>query len=149
MRKAQHLNNIKELTLKENFLLEEIGTNSHIYKFGSTNSKFTICFGYDKGKNGELNQNIFIPMSLRDEDCFNRSKAIYKVTHILSKKNNSKFYDTVSYMAKGYSLSDIPEEIKEKIQIIGNTENNIHPPEPKRLKIVFHRPEAKSNGHER
>lgn len=54
-------------------------------------------------------------------------------------------------MAKDYSLSDIPEEIKGKIQITGNTENNIHQLKPnfKRPKIVFHRPESKSNGRER
>ncbi|MCQ2593321.1 MAG: hypothetical protein MJ188_11125 [Treponema sp.] len=62
--------------------------------------------GADKGS-------CFIAKSLRDEDCFSRSKDVHIISHIFMKQNDEKKYKCELYHEKNTSTSDLPENIKE------------------------------------
>ena len=49
--------------------------------------------------------------SLRDEDCFSRSKSAYVVTHILSRKNDEKVYTELRYISQSSAIDDLSDEI--------------------------------------
>ena len=109
-KKLIHLNDISNLAMGENFILEEVSTQTETYKFGSTDLKFTICFNKDPNARSN-NDYCYIAQSLRDDDCFLKSKNVFAVTHIFSKKNDTKKYSHEHYCEKGYSISDLPDEI--------------------------------------
>lgn len=86
----------------ENFMLEEIKTNSQIYKFGTTNLKFTLCLNEDLDDTGKTRSECYIVQSLRDEDCFSKSENVYEVTHIFARANDrKKIYESVILGLKG------------------------------------------------
>ncbi len=114
-RKIKHLNDISTLASTENFMLEEINTDTRKYKFGTTNLKFSLCMNKEYDISGKERGECFIVESLRDEDCFSKSKNVYSVTHILSKKNSSKIYTDILFIDKSTSLFQIPSEIKPMI----------------------------------
>lgn len=62
---------------------------------------------------GNEKGDCFVVQSLRDEDCFSKSKDVYSVTHIFSRPNDKKKYTDLLFMDKNASLSDLPQEIKE------------------------------------
>ena len=57
----------------------------------------------------------FVVQSLRDEDCFAKSKNVYTVTHILSKQNDQKLYTDVIYMDRASSRADLPAEVRRRM----------------------------------
>ena len=71
VRKLQHLCDMAELAASECFMLEEIRTSTQLYKFGTTNLDFTLCFGLDSKREGS-----YIAQSLRDENCFANSRDV-------------------------------------------------------------------------
>ena len=95
-------------------MLEKITTQTASYEFGTTNLDCTICLNKEL-VNGVAKGKHYIAMSLRDEDCFNRSQNQFIVTHIFSKSNASKEYDTLLYMDKGETLCGLPKEIKSQL----------------------------------
>ncbi len=105
VRKIQHICNIASLATSECIMLEEIRTNTQQYRFGATNMDFTLCFGPDAKHDGS-----YIAQSLRDENCFAKSRGAYIVTHILAKRNDQKLYTELLYMDKGASAGDIPAD---------------------------------------
>lgn len=106
VRKLQHLCSMTDLATSECFMLEEIKTNTQLYKFGTTNLDFTLCFGVDSKQDGS-----YIAQSLRDENCFAKSRDVYIVTHILSKQNDKKRYENMLYMDKASSLAELPADV--------------------------------------
>ena len=58
-------------------------------------------YGNEKG-------DCYIVESLRDEDCFSRSKSAYTVTHILSKNNDAANYTDLLFMDKSVTLNNLP-----------------------------------------
>ena len=116
-KKLKHIRNISTVLTSESIMLENITTQSASYKFGSTNLDCTICLnkefinGIAKGKH-------YIGMSLRDEDCFSKSQHQFVITHIFSKLNSSRKYDTILYMEKNSSIQSLNDEIKKYSQIL-------------------------------
>ena len=108
---AQHLCDMAELAASECFMLEEIRTSTQLYKFGTTNLDFTLCFGLDSKREGS-----YIAQSLRDENCFAKSRDVYTVTHILSKQNDKKRYEKLLYMDKASSMAEIPVEVLQMME---------------------------------
>lgn len=92
----------------ENFMLEEIVTNTRTYKFGTTDLNFSLCMNKEYDSYGNEKGDCCIVESLRDEDCFSRSKSAYTVTHILSKDNDSASYTDLLFMEKSATLNDLP-----------------------------------------
>lgn len=96
----------------EGFMLEEIVTTTKTYKFGTTDLNFTLCLNKELDDQGNEKGDCFVIESLRDEDCFSKSKTAYTVTHIFSRPNDKKRYTDLLYLDKNMTLSNLPEEIK-------------------------------------
>ena len=60
------------------------GVATKTYKFGKTNLNFTLCMNKELDANGLPKGDCFVVESLRDEDCFSKSRTAYAVTHIFS-----------------------------------------------------------------
>ena len=54
----------------------------------------------------------FVVESLRDEDCFSKSRTAYTVTHIFSAPNDAKKYTTLLFMDENAMIDSLPDEIK-------------------------------------
>lgn len=110
-RKIKHIGEIAVLASNENFILEEIVTDTKTYKFGTTDLKFTLCMNKEYDDEGKEKSECYIVESLRDEDCFSRSKNAYEVTHILSKDNDAKQYSDLIFIDKKSRINDLSKEI--------------------------------------
>ena len=111
-RKVKHIGQVAMLAGSEGFMLEEIVTTTKTYKFGTTNLNFTLCLNKELDGEGNEKGECFVVESLRDEDCFTKSKTAYAVTHIFSRPNDKKRYTDMLYMDKNMKLDSLPEEIK-------------------------------------
>lgn len=111
LRKLKHLCSVSTLAETECFILENITTDSRSYQFGTTDLNFTLCMNKEQDEQGRDTGDCFVAQSLRDEDCFSKSEGVYIVTHILSKRNDSKKYAKVLYMAASAALADLPPEV--------------------------------------
>ncbi len=114
-RKIKHLCNISNLASTENFMLEEINTDTKKYKFGTTDLKFSLCMNKELDDNGKEKGECYIVESLRDGDCFEKSKNVYDVTHILSKNNSSNLYTDILFIDKSLNVLGLPNDVMEKI----------------------------------
>lgn len=114
-KKNKYLSNIYCVTNSDLFLLETIGTNSTSYKFGITETNFTLCLDKDTDESGNPKSNFYIVKSLRAENCFNKVSNIYEVNYIFSKPNDLKFYNNITYIDRGCNINTLPQEIKSKL----------------------------------
>ena len=73
----------------EGFMLEEIVTDTRTYKFGTTDLNFTLCLNKEYDDQGQQKGDCFVVESLRDEDCFSKSRTAYTVfsQHRMMRKN--------------------------------------------------------------
>ena len=110
-RKVKHLCDISILAGSENFMLEEIVTNSRTYKFGTTDLRFSLCMNKEHDETGKEKGECYIVESLRDEDCFSKSRNVYTVTHILSKSNTVSSYTDILFIDKNTSLRELPDTV--------------------------------------
>lgn len=110
-RKVKHLCDISNLASSENFMLEEIVTDSKTYKFGTTDLEFSLCMNKEYDDNGMEKGDCYIVESLRDEDCFRKSKSAYTVTHILAKDNTASVYTDVLFLDARSNLKDLPKDV--------------------------------------
>lgn len=116
-KKVKHISEIANLAVNESFMLEEIITNTEIYKFGTTELTFSLCMNKERDENGKEIGDCFIVKSIRDEDCFKKSKNVYEVTHIFSKDNNKKGkYTNIVFMDRNHSMQELRDEIKNLIE---------------------------------
>ncbi len=110
-RKVKHIREVATLAGSESLMLEEITTQTKTYKFGTTDLNFTLCMDKEYDSSGNEKGDCYVVQSLRDEDCFSKSKDVFEVTHIFVRPNDSKKYDTLLYQDPRYSVSQLPEEI--------------------------------------
>ncbi len=110
-KKLMHLCEIAVLAGTENFMLEEILTNTKSYRFGTTNLRFTLCMNKEYDDEGKEKSECYIAQSLRDEDCFRKSTAAYEVTHIFSKCNTDKKYSSLLFMDKRLNMKNLSDNI--------------------------------------
>lgn len=92
-------------------MLEEIVTDTRTYKFGTTDLEFSLCMNKEHDDQGVEKGDCYIVESLRDEDCFSKSKNAYEVTHILAKDNTAATYTDVLFVDKSSNLQQLPEKI--------------------------------------
>ena len=59
----------------------------------------------------------YIVESLRDEDCFSKSKNAYEVTHILAKDNTAAAYTDVLFVDQSSNLQQLPEKILKMVDM--------------------------------
>lgn len=111
-RKLKHLDAIASLATSEGFMLEEIKTVTRTYKFGTTDLNFSLCFNQQFDDAGTLLNEVFHVESLRDEDCFSKSKTAYSVDAILYKQNTEKKYDHLAFLDNSCHLADFPNELR-------------------------------------
>ncbi len=117
IRKLKHIEEIAKLTNSECIMLEEISTATKQYKFGTTDLRFTLCLNRETDYAGVIKGDCYVVHSLRDEDCFSKSKDAYEVTHIFSRANNVRKYDTLLYSNGKTNLSDaIIEMLSDDLQ---------------------------------
>ena len=95
---------VANLAGAESFLLEEITTQTRSYKFGTTDLKFTLCMNKEQDADGNEKGNCYIVESLRDEDCFQKSKNVFAVSHIFVKPNDAKLYGELLFQDKNASV---------------------------------------------
>lgn len=93
-------------------MLEEITTATRTYKFGTTDLNFSICMNKEIDDQGNEKGECYVVESLRDEDCFSKSKTAYSVTHIFSRDNSEKKYTDLLFMDKSASMDDLPEAVR-------------------------------------
>ncbi|MCD8107410.1 MAG: PBECR4 domain-containing protein [Oscillospiraceae bacterium] len=110
-KKLKHIDDVAKMATSECIILEEIQTDTMSYKFGTTDLNFTLCLNHDKNKKGEEINDGYVVQSLRDGDCFSRSKAVYTVSHIFVKGNDDKKYSELLYSDNSVSIEDLPDEI--------------------------------------
>lgn len=115
LRKVKHLCEVSTLAAAACFILEEIRTESRSYQFGTTDLHFTLCMNKEVDDRGAEVGSCFVVQSLRDEDCFAKSKNVYTVTHILSKQNDQKLYTDLIYMDRASSRADLPAEVRRRM----------------------------------
>lgn len=113
-KKWNYICNIPNVLTAECFMLEKITTQTASYEFGTTNLDCTICLNKEL-VNGVAKGKHYIAMTLRDEDCFNRSQNQFIVTHIFSKPNNQGKYDTLQYIDRTSSANNLPESAKQML----------------------------------
>ncbi|MCD7823000.1 MAG: PBECR4 domain-containing protein [Oscillospiraceae bacterium] len=111
VRKLKHIDDVAKMATSECIMLEEIETDTMSYKFGTTDLKFTLCLNRDKNVNGEELSDGYVVQSLRDGDCFSRSKSIYAVTHIFAKGNDDKKYSELLYSDNSTPVESLSDEI--------------------------------------
>lgn len=115
-RKIYHLNNLFNMLTNECFIQESITTDYATFKFGTTNLNFSIMLGEDIDENTNIMRSSFyIPKSLRDKDCFDKSTNVYNVNYIFCKKNSEKEYSKILYFDKSFNY--LPDEVFEKLNI--------------------------------
>ena len=102
----------KKLAGSEGFMLEEIVTDTKVYKFGTTDLNFTLCLNKEYDDQGQQKGDCFVVESLRDEDCFSKSTTAYTVTHIFSAPNDAKKYTTLLFLDENAMIDSLPDEIK-------------------------------------
>lgn len=113
IRKIRHLCEIASLAGSENFVLEEIGTSTFIYKFGVTDLHFSLCMFEEVGASGEK---IYVAGSLRDEDCFAKAQNVYAMNYIFVKPNNQKTkYKECLFADHSCDFNTLPEAAKGQI----------------------------------
>lgn len=115
-KKLKHICEIAVLARTENFILEEILTNTKSYRFGTTNLNFTLCLNKEYDKNGQEKSECYIVESLRDEDCFSKSRTAYEVSHIFSKDNSDKKYSNLLFMDRRSDLDMLPDKVTSMIE---------------------------------
>ena len=98
--------------LSEGFMLEEIVTDTRTYKFGTTDLNFTLCLNKEYDDKGQQKGDCFVVESLRDEDCFSKSRTAYTVTHIFSAPNDAKKYTNLLFLDENATVDGLPDEIK-------------------------------------
>ena len=114
-KKLGHITEIASFASSESFMLEEISTNSFTYKFGTSDLNFTLCMGEDLDSYGIKKSRCLVAQSLRDGDCFSKSKNVYAVSHILMKKNDEKLYGEVCFLDKTLASDPIPDFIRNHV----------------------------------
>jgi len=110
-RKAKHICEIATMVSSENFMLEEIMTDTKTFKFGATDLNFSLCLDYEYDEEGNVKGDCYVAESLRDEDCFSKAKDAYEVTHILTRPNDQKLYTRAAYIDKRYTIEDVPASV--------------------------------------
>ncbi len=111
-KKLKHILEIISLAYSESFMLEEIVTQTKTYKFGTTELNFSLCMNKEYDQSGNEIGDCYIVQSLRDEDCFNKSKHVYPVTHIFSRENNTaKKYTTRLFVDSCAQEQHLPTDI--------------------------------------
>lgn len=111
-KKIKHIREIATLAGAESFMLEEIKTVTQTFKFGTTDLKFSLCFNREFDEFGAEKGECYVVESLRDEDCFSRSKEAFMVTHIFSKANDKKQYTECLYMDVACTMKDVPQNVQ-------------------------------------
>lgn len=109
-RKIKHINEIAHLASTENFILEEIVTDSKKYRFGTTDLKFTLCLNKEYDKYGNEKSECYIAQSLRDGDCFDKSSRVHSVIFIFERDNDKKYYSRCVFAEE--SQVNLPSEIR-------------------------------------
>lgn len=117
VKKINQLLTIDKIINEEMLILETLQTKTTTYKFGITELEFTVCMDKDLNTDGSEKSHYFIAKSLRIEDSFNRGINTHEVNMILSKPNNEKLYNEITYIDTGVIVETLPEPIKSKINI--------------------------------
>lgn len=117
LRKLKHISDLEKLVNSSLIMLEDVGTSSIAFKFGVTELNYTLCLDYDLDAHGRPKGNNLIARSLRDEDCFSKSQSAYEVNIIFSKKNDEKLYNVCTYNDGTVSFENLPQEIKDKVDM--------------------------------
>ena len=113
-KKVTELENLPKIIESEAFVLENIGTQTAVFKFGFTELNFTVCLCEDINASGDKQSGYYLPQSFRIEDCFDKSKNVYEIYAILEKKNTEKLYNVIRYHDKNKEIG-LTDELKAKI----------------------------------
>ncbi len=115
VRKIKHIEEVANMAGAESFMLEEIVTDTTSYKFGTTDMNFTLCMNKELDDNGNEKGDCYVVQSLRDEDCFAKSKGAYTVTHIFVRPNDQKKYSELLYIDRSADQKGLPDVVKNMI----------------------------------
>ena len=71
-----------------------------------------ICLNKEYDDKGQQKGDCFVVESLRDEDCFSKSRTAYTVTHFFSAPNDAKKYTNLLFLDENATIDGLPDEIK-------------------------------------
>ena len=118
-RKLNILLNLSEIFTNDGFILEDVVTNTFIYKIGFTDLKLTMCFGEDSDSQDNKKSDYLIIRSLRANDCFDKAQQVHEIDYILKKKNTDKLYNEILLNNKsGHFADNIKLKIVEPLRKI-------------------------------
>jgi len=103
--------------LTNGFLIQEsITVDYSTSKFWTTNLNFSIMLGEDIDENTNIMwSSFYIPKSLRDKDCFDKSTNVYNVNYIFFVQKFVKEYSRILYFTKSFNY--LPDEVFERLSI--------------------------------
>lgn len=113
IKKIRELDKLPRAVHEDGFVLEDIATNTAVYKFGFTELNFTLCLGQDMDKQGNKRSDYDIAQSFRVEDCFDKTQNVFDIDFILKKRNDQKIYEEILLQNK--PLDKMKNIGKEKI----------------------------------
>lgn len=103
-KKVAHIAQLADLTTGDCFILEDVSTKTQSFKFGATDLDFSLLFNKRGGG--------YAAESLRDEDCFSKSKNVFEVSCILAKRNDERFYQELLYSSSSFHVGNLPGEVQ-------------------------------------
>ena len=115
-KKLQCLPYLHELVNKQSYILEEVTTDTRIYKLGIANFDFTLLLEEIVSTNF-----INIPVSLRINSFLTKAKNFYTCEFVFYRTSDRNPYSEYSYSL--YSKTQIAEKLKDYDDTIKNKIN--------------------------
>ena len=109
VKKVDSLKDAIKILWKDVFVVSDIVTKTHFFKFGASNLNVTLCINEDSDKNGNIMEGDYVPCSLRVENISgDKFFDMFSVDYVFIKDTQDKQYSEMIYGDK--------EQIKEYIK---------------------------------
>lgn len=101
VKKVSALKDAIKIMWKDVFIVSDLTTKTHFFKFGATNLEVTICISEDTDKNGNIMTGEYVPCSLRVENISNdKFVEMFSVDYVFIKNSQDKVYSEMIYGKK-------------------------------------------------
>jgi len=117
LRKNRYIRHLSTVTNSNLLVLKDVTTNTATFQFGVTELSFLLCLDQIRDTQGQPTSNLYIAKSLRDGDGFDRCADAFELNYIFQRKNNEKLYSRIMFSDQKASLSSLPPQIRQKIDL--------------------------------
>lgn len=103
VKKVVALKDAIKIMWKDSFIVSDLTTKTHFFKFGATNLEVTICISEDTDKHGNIMTGDYVPCSLRVENISNdKFIEMYSVDYVFIKNTHDKVYSNMLFGKKDH-----------------------------------------------